>query len=106
MTKTSRKATHGDYNDLIADKFKKDPEFLKLCLKNSFKNYAKDGNEFLLRETLKQAAQAKGMTQLARETGLSRQYLYEMVSERGNPTIATFRLVLKSLGFRMYIKAI
>lgn len=46
MTKTSRKATHGDYNDLIADKFKKDPEFLKLCLKNSFKNYAKDGNEF------------------------------------------------------------
>jgi len=59
-----------------------------------------------LRETLKQAAAAKGITQLAKETGLSRQYIYEMLSEKGNPTLATFRAVLKALGFRMYVRAV
>ena len=32
----SRKIKHIDHNDFIADKFKKDPEFLKLCLKKLF----------------------------------------------------------------------
>lgn len=104
MTKKSR--TYPKYDDMIAERFAKDPEFLQLCLEKSFNNYNETGNIFFLRETLKQAAQGKGMTKLAAETGLSRQYLYKMVSDKGNPTITTLNKVLESFGFRAQINLI
>ena len=43
-------------------------------------------------------ARAKGMAELARETGLSREQLYRSFSERGNPTLKTLLAVSKALG--------
>ncbi|MBM7333722.1 MAG: addiction module antidote protein [Alcanivorax sp.] len=43
-------------------------------------------------------ARARGMSGLARETGLSREQLYRSLSERGNPTLKTVLAVLKELG--------
>ncbi|MHB1512863.1 MAG: addiction module antidote protein [Acidiferrobacter sp.] len=43
-------------------------------------------------------ARAKGMTQIARETGLSREQLYRSFSEHGNPTLKTTLAVMKALG--------
>lgn len=43
-------------------------------------------------------ARAKGMTQLARETGLSREQLYRSFSEQGNPTLKTMLTVMRALG--------
>ncbi len=104
--KTKTKRVFPTWDSLVVEQFKKDPEFLNLALKRTFREYVQTGDEFFLRETLKQAAAAKGVTQLAKETGLSRQYLYEMLSEKGNPTLATFRSVLKALGFKMYVREI
>lgn len=107
MNKTNKKKREfPTWDSLVVEQFKKDPEFLNLALKRTFREYVQTGDEFFLRETLKQAAAAKGITNLAKETGLSRQYLYEMLSEKGNPTLATFRAVLKALGFKMYVRAI
>ncbi|WP_019935911.1 addiction module antidote protein [Oceanimonas smirnovii] len=44
------------------------------------------------------AARARGMTDLARETGLSREQLYRSFSERGNPTLKTVMAVTRALG--------
>ena len=46
-------------------------------------------------------ARAKGMTELARETGLSREQLYRSFSEHGNPTLKTILAVMKALGVDM-----
>ena len=46
-------------------------------------------------------ARAKGMTELARETGLSREQLYRSFSEHGNPTLKSFLTVMKALGIDM-----
>lgn len=46
-------------------------------------------------------ARAKGMTELAKETGLSREQLYRSFSEHGNPTLKTFLTVMKALGIDM-----
>jgi probable addiction module antidote protein len=46
-------------------------------------------------------ARAKGMTKVARETGLAREHLYKSLSENGNPTLETTLAVLKSLGFHL-----
>ena len=50
-------------------------------------------------------AQAKGMAQIARQTGLSRQQLYQSFSENGNPTLKTTIAVMKALGIELTAKA-
>ncbi|BCB07526.1 addiction module antidote protein [Vreelandella venusta] len=44
------------------------------------------------------AARAKGMSQLATETGLSREQLYRSFGESGNPTLKTMLAVTRALG--------
>lgn len=46
-------------------------------------------------------ARAKGMTQIARETGLSREQLYRSFSGDGNPTLKTTIAVMKALGMQL-----
>jgi len=46
-------------------------------------------------------ARAKGMSQIARETGLSREQLYRSFSENGNPTLKTTLAVMKALGVEL-----
>jgi len=43
-------------------------------------------------------ARAKGMTQIARDTGLSREQLYRSFSPGGNPTLKTTLAVMDALG--------
>lgn len=49
-------------------------------------------------------ARAKGMAQIAEETGLSREQLYRSFSERGNPTLKTTMAVLNALGVQLTAK--
>ncbi len=49
-------------------------------------------------------ARAKGMTQIAVETGLSREQLYRSFSENGNPTLKTTLAVMKALGIQLSAK--
>jgi probable addiction module antidote protein len=49
-------------------------------------------------------ARAKGMTQIASETGLSREQLYRSFSEDGNPTLKTTIAVMKALGIELTAK--
>ena len=50
-------------------------------------------------------ARAKGMSTVARETGLSRESLYKSLSEDGNPSLATVVKVAKALGLRIRVGA-
>ena len=49
-------------------------------------------------------ARAKGMAQIARETGLSREQLYRSFSANGNPTLKTTLAVMKALGLELTAK--
>lgn len=51
------------------------------------------------------AARAKGMSEIARETGLSRESLYKALSAEGNPEFATVLAVLNALKLRLSVKA-
>ncbi len=46
-------------------------------------------------------ARAKGMSQMARETGLARESLYKALSPDGNPTFATILKVVEALGIQL-----
>jgi len=47
-------------------------------------------------------ARARGMTQLARDTGMTREGLYKALSEEGNPSFATVLKVMRALGIRLH----
>jgi len=49
-------------------------------------------------------ARARNMSQLARDTGLTREGLYKAFSPEGNPTFATVAKVAKALGLRITIR--
>ena len=48
-------------------------------------------------------ARAKGMTQVAKDAGLSRESLYRALSPEGNPSFATVLKVAKALGVRLHV---
>ena len=54
---------------------------------------------------LNHALGARGMTDIARETGLSRESLYKALSEEGNPSFATVMKVLQALSIELHAKA-
>jgi probable addiction module antidote protein len=49
-------------------------------------------------------ARSKGMSELARKTGLGRQALYNALSENGNPTLETLVAVLSALGLELSVQ--
>ena len=51
-------------------------------------------------------ARAKGMSQVAKDAGLSRESLYRALSAEGNPSFATVLKVAKALGVRLHAHAV
>ena len=47
-------------------------------------------------------ARAKGMSQVARDAGLSRESLYKALGENGNPSFATILKVVRALGVKFH----
>ena len=50
-------------------------------------------------------ARAKGMSQLAKETGLGRESLYKALSGEGNPSFGTILKVMHALGLKLQPQA-
>lgn len=63
------------------------------------------GDATYIAKALGVVARAKGMTEIAKKTGLSREQLYRSLSERGNPTLKTTIAVMRALGVDMTVKA-
>jgi probable addiction module antidote protein len=64
-----------------------------------------DGDPALIAAVLGDIARAKGMTHIARESGLGRESLYKALSPDGNPELATILKVVKALGLRLHATA-
>lgn len=60
-----------------------------------------EGDPTLVAVALGDIARAKGMAQIARETGLGRESLYKALSSEGNPEFATVLKVVRALGLRL-----
>ena len=61
-----------------------------------------EGDAALFAAALGDIARAKGMSQLARETGLGRESLYKALSASGNPEFATILRVVGALGLQLH----
>ncbi len=61
-----------------------------------------EGDSALVAAALGDIARSKGITQIARETGLGRESLDKALSPEGNPEFATVLKVVRALGLRLH----
>ncbi len=60
-----------------------------------------EGDPALVAATLGDIARARNMSQLACDTGLTREGLYKALSGEGNPSFATVMKVSRALGLKL-----
>jgi probable addiction module antidote protein len=70
--------------------------YLEACFEES------DGDATFVAKALGDIARAKGMTQIARDTGLSRESLYKALSGDRSPTFDTILKVIQALGIKLH----
>lgn len=73
--------------------------YLDACLEED------TGDGLVVRAALNDVARARGMSQLARDTGISREGLYKALSPTGNPEFSTVLKVIKALGLKLHTTA-
>lgn len=74
--------------------------YLEACLEEA------DGNAAFIAKALGDIARARGMTQVARDAGLSRESLYKALSGDRSPGFDTILKVVNALGLKLHAEAI
>ena len=70
--------------------------YLEACLEEA------NGDAAFVAKALGNIARAKGMTEIARETGLSRESLYKSLSGERSPSFETVLKVIGALGLKIH----
>jgi probable addiction module antidote protein len=73
--------------------------YLEACLEEA------NGDAAFIAKALGDIARARGMTQVARDTGLSRESLYKALSGERSPDFDTILKVVSALGLRLHAEA-
>lgn len=63
-----------------------------------------DGSQEVFLMALKDVADAKGISEIARETKLNRENLYRILSTQGNPNLKSLNSVLHSVGLKLSVE--
>ena len=72
-------------------------EYLKACLEET------DMPELFL-VALRDVAEARGISRLARDAHLNRENLYKMLSKEGNPEFGSLYAILDALGLKLSVE--
>lgn len=74
--------------------------YLEACLEDA------NGDAAFIAKTLGDIARAKGMSQVARDAGLSRASLYKALSGERSPGFDTILKVIRALGMKLHAEAV
>lgn len=78
-----------------------DPDYAVDYLTEVLQEESQDAFMIALKNVIE--AREENVSELAKQMGVSRQGLYKMLSEEGNPRLATLNQLLKSLGMKISI---
>lgn len=81
--------------------FRERPEEIEPYLIEMFDLYAKDGDSAALLASLRVIAKVKGISVIAKETGMTRQGLQKALSSKGNPRLDNVNSIIHALGYRL-----
>lgn len=80
----------------LAENLKSEEAFLAFV-----NDFLAEGDPAMIAEALGIAAKARGMTEIAHQTGLTRESLYKALRANSQPRLDTILKVLKALGIRL-----
>jgi probable addiction module antidote protein len=99
---TKARKEGGMHEDRDGAEFLESKEDIYLYLQACFDEAGTDSSIITL--ALGEIAHSKGLTEIARETGIARDNLDHALSGEGNPSLATIALILRSLGLQLTVK--
>lgn len=79
---------------------KDNPDLQEILLQEAFAT----GDSKAIAYALDKVAKARGISELAQETGITRQALHHMRSPKANPSLKNLLNLLSSLGYEMTVK--
>jgi len=92
--------------DYLKEQFK-DDDYVKEYINAALELYFKDHNKELFLASLKGIIQAKGgIAEFSKHAHISSQYIYKILSNKGNPTIDNIGLILSALGLKLQVNSI
>ena len=74
--------------------------YLEACIEEA------NGDAAFIAKALGDIARARGMSQVARDAGLSRESLYKALSGERSPTFDTILKVISALGLKLHAEAV
>jgi len=90
-------ARSGDFEEYLITSLKDDPE-----LASEYLNAAiEDGDVSVFLLALGHITKARGMSNVSKTTGLNRENIYRIVSDKGNPRIKSVAALLSAVGLRL-----
>ena len=63
-----------------------------------------DGSQEVFMLALRDVADAKGISELAKKSGLNRENMYRILSEKGNPQLGSLSILLESMGLKLAVE--
>lgn len=99
MTKILNSTMKNDY-ELVESL--KNQQQADIYLRTAVEIYCENSNPEALLVALRHIVEARGgVSQLAKKTHIRREYIYTALSKNGNPTLRTFGLIIKGLGYKI-----
>jgi probable addiction module antidote protein len=88
-----------------AAEYLEDDEAIAEYLDEAMKIAMEDSDPAFLAQAMGTVARARGMSQIAKDAGLSRESLYKALGAEGNPEFGTILKVLQALGLKLSIQS-
>lgn len=94
-----------DFEKLMVQQFKNDPEYMKQIIMDEFDEYQKTDDIKPLMHVLKYAIKANGYTNMANNCDITRDAIYKITNCVNEPKISTFKKIFNYLGFNLSLNS-
>ena len=86
-------------DEVTEEYFRNHPEEIDDYLTEIFQDYAEDNDTGALLASLRILARVRGVSEIADQTGMTRQGLQKALSGDGNPRLANITSIMKAMGY-------
>lgn len=93
-------------DEVETEYFRNNPNEIEAYIGEIFEEYAELGDTAALLSSLRVIAKVKGLTNIARQIGLTRQGLQKALSSKGNPRLENINSIMQAIGYQLMPKKI
>ena len=87
--------------EVVAEYFHERPEEIDDFMDEIFADYAETKDSAALLASLRVIAQVKGISNIARQIGVTRQGLQKALSSKGNPRFENINAIMNAFGYQL-----